>query len=255
VIGARTNKIFVTILGGVAAEKWNRPWGERKTMIRICALWAVGVVCIGFLGCGGNSSVQGALPGIGLSQTTAFFGANFGLPFDPAPVNVKVTNSGGGTLTFTATSDSPWLTVTPGSGTAPAAIGVTALLGTLPVGTYTGHVTVSAAGVQDSPGTITVTFVVSTPPANAPFWAQWGANPQHTGVVGVVGQNAANQLADIVYDPFVSREQSASGGELLAHYPAPITDGNDVYFMTKSGTYTGANSWSNKFWNAAVYFC
>jgi hypothetical protein len=69
----------------------------------------------------------------------------------------------------------------------------------------------------------------------------------------VVGQNAANQLADIVYDPFVSQEQSASGGELLAHYPAPITDGSDVYFMTKSGTYTGANSWSTEIWNEVRY--
>jgi Viral BACON domain len=222
-------------------------------MNRICALLVVGVVCVGFIGCGGSSSVQGALPGIDLSQTTAFFGANFGLPFDPSSVSVNVTNSGGGTLTFTATSDSPWLTVTPGSGTAPDSIGVTAVLGTLAVGTYTGHVTVTAAGAQDSPSTITVTFVVATPPANSPFWAQWGANPQHTGMVGGVGQNATSQLADIVYDPFVSQEQSASGGELLAHYPAPITDGNDVYFMIKSGTYTGANSWSTQIWNEARY--
>ena len=70
----------------------------------------------------------------------------------------------------------------------------------------------SATGAQGSPGTITVTFVVSTPPANSPFWAQWGANPQHTGAVGVVGQNAAKQLADIVYDPFVAQEQAENKG-------------------------------------------
>jgi Viral BACON domain len=241
-------------------------------MNRIGALLLVAVGCTWSIGCGGNSSVQGALPAIDLSQTTAFFGANFGLPFDPATVDVSVTNSGGGALTFTATSDSPWLTVTPGSGTAPDSLGVGALLGSLAVGTYTGHVTVTAAGAQDSPATITVTFVVATPPANTPFWAQWGANPQHTGAVAVVGQNAANQLANIVYEPFVAQEQAENAGaggdgDLTVHYQAPITDGNDVYMMTKTGTYKscspagawangsacGPNTWSSEIWNEARY--
>jgi hypothetical protein len=55
-----------------------------------------------------------------------------------------------------------------------------------------------------------------------------------------------------VYDPFVSQEQSANSGELLAHYPATVTDGNDVYFMTKSGTYSSSN-WATQQWNAVRY--
>jgi Viral BACON domain len=241
-------------------------------MRRICAVLIAVVAGAGLSGCGGNSSVQGALPGLGVSQTSVSFGANFGLPFDPAPVDVDVTNSGGGTLTFTATSDSPWLMVTPGNGTAPESIGITATLGTLAVGTYTGHVTVTAAGAQGSPATITVTLAVASPPSNTPFWAQWGANPQHTGMVSVNGQSPASQLADIVYDPFVTMEQAENAGaggdgDLTVHYPAPITDGNDVYFMTKTGTYTpckpagawangaacGPNTWSTEVWNAVRY--
>src|SRR4051794_7402221 len=43
----------------------------------------------------------------------------------------------------------------------------------------------------------------TTPPptaSNTPFWSQWGANPQHSGLVAVAGQSAAHQLANIVYD-------------------------------------------------------
>lgn len=227
----------------------------------------VAAACTALVGCGGNSSGQGPQPGIGLSKTTLFFGATFGLPFDPETLDVNVTNSGAGTLNFTAASDSTWLTVTPGNGMAPSSVGITAFLGNLTVGTHTGHVTVTAAGAQVSPATITVTFVVATTPANAPFWAQWGANPEHSGNVNVTGQSAAHQLADIVYEPFVAQEQAESNGELTVHYPAPITDGNDVYMMTKTGTYKscspsgawangsacGPNTWSTEIWNAARF--
>jgi hypothetical protein len=91
------------------------------------------------------------------------------------------------------------------------------------------------------------------PPANTPFWAQWGANPQHSGMVTVAGQNLTKQLADIIYDPFVAQEQADSGGELLAHYQATIVDGNDVYIMMKTGSYTGPNTWNTQIWNEARF--
>ncbi len=91
------------------------------------------------------------------------------------------------------------------------------------------------------------------PASNTPFWAQWGANPQHTGLVNVNGQNTAHKLADIVYDPFVLQEQAENLGPegqavLTAHYPAPLVDGNDVYMLIKSGAYNSCNpagSWAN----------
>jgi hypothetical protein len=104
-----------------------------------------------------------------------------------------------------------------------------------------------------------------TPPApsNTPFWAQWGANPQHSGLVTVAGQSLNKQLADIVYDPFVKQEQTENGGELLAHYQATLVDGNDVYMMMKTGNYVscpnpgswttgaacGPNVWNTMIWN------
>ena len=98
-------------------------------------------------------------------------------------------------------------------------------------------------------------------------WAQWGSNPQHTGMVGVTGQSLAFQLADILYDPFVSMEQAESGGGLIAHFQATLVDGNDFYTVIKSGTYVpcnlqgswtagqacGPNTWNQEIWNEARY--
>ena len=104
----------------------------------------------------------------------------------------------------------------------------------------------------------------NNPPAsNTPFWAQWGANPQHAGMVGVAGQSVAHKLADILYDPFVAEEQAEFRGDLVAHYQAPLTDANDVYMVTKTGKYTacpnpgdwtggaacGPNAWNSMIWN------
>jgi hypothetical protein len=99
------------------------------------------------------------------------------------------------------------------------------------------------------------------------FWAQWGRNPQHTGMVNIAGQPLNNKLADIVYDPFVAQEQAESGGELLAHYQSTLIDGNTFYMMQKSGRYPscqpnglwiygfpcGPNAWNRVQWNVVRY--
>jgi hypothetical protein len=206
--------------------------------------WAL-VSLAALAGCGGGGG--GVLPHetLSLSETSLVFNAIFG-GMNPAADSVRVTVARGKALSLTATSDQPWLIVTPGSGTTPQALQVSTVLGNLTSASYTGHITVTAAGAL-APAVMTVTFVVGDPaPSNSPTWAQIGANPQHTGNVAVVGQALANQLADIVYEPFVAKEKAEAEplfGEpvLLAHFQAPIVDGSDVYMMTKSGLYTSCN--------------
>lgn len=93
-------------------------------------------------------------------QSLTFNAASGGA--NPAPLTINVANSGAGTLNFTAASDSPWLSVSPQSGTAPLALQISANITGLAVGSYTGHITVTAPGAQGSPGTITVTLSVSS---------------------------------------------------------------------------------------------
>jgi hypothetical protein len=108
-----------------------------------------------------------------------------------------------------------------------------------------------------------------TPPAatDMPFWAQWGANAQHSGSVAATAQQLNTQLADIVYDPFVAQEQAETGGSLITHYPATLVDAGDFYTLTKSGSYVacssagawrggtacGPNAWNSQVWNVTRY--
>jgi len=111
-----------------------------------------------------------------------------------------------------------------------------------------------------------------TPASNQPVWAQWGANPQHTGQVNVSAQGLVQKLANIQYDPFVDQEKAESLGvlgdaDLLVHEQAPITDGNDVYMVKKMGSYKscspagawssgadcGPNTWNTMGWCEARY--
>jgi hypothetical protein len=93
-------------------------------------------------------------------------------------------------------------------------------------------------------------------------WPQWGQNPQHSGFNPTVGQNPNRKLAKTTYDPFVAQEQGENGGELLAHYQAPLTDGQDVFMEFIGGSYISCNppgsytpfpcgndNWFNQVWS------
>ncbi len=58
-----------------------------------------------------------------MSATSLAFTATQGAA-NPAAQTANVTNTGSGTLSFTAADDQPWLSVTPASGNAPATLSV-----------------------------------------------------------------------------------------------------------------------------------
>jgi len=76
----------------------------------------------------------------------------------PGTKSTWVTNLGGGTLNFNVAKDAAWLNVSPGSGAAPQQLNVYTNFAGLALGTYTGHITVTAPGVTASPQVITVTL-------------------------------------------------------------------------------------------------
>ncbi len=82
----------------------------------------------------------------------------------PATKSLTVSNAGGGTLSWTAADDVPWLSVSPASGTGAGSVTVTPDTSGLTAGTYNGTVTVTAAGVDGSPKAIPVTLTVDPPP-------------------------------------------------------------------------------------------
>jgi len=79
-------------------------------------------------------------------------------------------------------------------------------------------------------------------------WAQWAQNQEHTGFLGVAGQNLNRNLVNLIYDPLVPDEMAGAGGDLLVHYQTPLVDGNDVFMMSKSGTYSDVD-YSTQRWH------
>ncbi|MBN1529109.1 MAG: PQQ-dependent sugar dehydrogenase, partial [Thermoleophilaceae bacterium] len=131
--------------------------------------------------CSGTPPPQ---PALAVSRTALSFSGTQG-GANPAAQTFDVTNTGGGTLSYTATENASWLTVAPASGSAPQAVTATVSTAGLAAGTYTAPVTVTAPGATGSPKTVDVTLVVSAPepalsvtPGSLSFTATaGGANP------------------------------------------------------------------------------
>src|SRR5260370_446183 len=85
---------------------------------------------------------------------------------------------------------------------------------------------------------------------STPWWGQWGRDPSHYGNVNVAGQTGSNIQAQIVYDPFVSKEQAGPYAQdgLLVHYQTPLVDGNDVFMESKTGQYSNIKAWTVPTW-------
>ena len=86
-----------------------------------------------------------------------FLGSN------PGPLNFNVTNTQVGTLSWTATVNRSWLSVTPTSGAAPATVTVSVNTVGLAPGSYNGTITVTAPDATNSPQTVAVTLSVPQP--------------------------------------------------------------------------------------------
>jgi uncharacterized protein (TIGR03437 family) len=108
-----------------------------------------------------------ANPAISLSRSQLNFSFGIGGSV-PAGQSIQVTNAGGGTLNWTATSNASWLKVTPASGTAPSLLVVSVQPSGLAAGTYNGSIQLSSAGASNTPVTVFVTLIVAPPP---PFLA------------------------------------------------------------------------------------
>jgi hypothetical protein len=99
-------------------------------------------------------------PTIALSTTSAKFAFTLG-GSAPASQSVAISNSGGGTLSWTASSNSTWLTVSSASATGPGTLTIGINTAGLSAQTYDGAITITASGATNSPQTISVTLTVS----------------------------------------------------------------------------------------------
>ncbi len=79
----------------------------------------------------------------------------------PAAQSFQITNSGSGTLAWTATANATWISLSASSGTAPSTLSVSISPTGLSAGTYTGSIQIVATGASNTPASIGVTLVVT----------------------------------------------------------------------------------------------
>jgi hypothetical protein len=102
----------------------------------------------------------GTSPTIGVSPSSMTFSATAG-GANPAAQALNISNTGGGTLNWTASSNQTWLSISPTSGTAPSAPNVSVNIAGLVAGTYNGAITISATGATNTPVTVPITLTVN----------------------------------------------------------------------------------------------
>lgn len=98
-------------------------------------------------------------PAIGVSPANFFFAATEG-GANPATQTLSIINTGGGTLSWTASDDAVWLTLSPVSGTGNGSVTLSVTTDTLTASSYSCTVTVNATGAL--PVIVPVMFDVST---------------------------------------------------------------------------------------------
>jgi hypothetical protein len=87
----------------------------------------------------------------------------------PIPQRIRVTNAGGGQLVWRARPNTPWISVTPQSGVAPAELMITVDAMTLRAGNYSGRITIDAGRVAGSPAFVDVILsLAATRPPGPP---------------------------------------------------------------------------------------
>ncbi|HEY6260053.1 MAG TPA: fibronectin type III domain-containing protein, partial [Nitrospiraceae bacterium] len=111
-------------------------------------------------------------PAIGLNPTSlAFIGSVGGA--NPAARTISIANTGGGTLSWSASDNAPWLMVSPASGSGLGTATVAVNTAGLAAGTLNATITVAATGA--TPKSVPVTLTVTAPSTGAAT-VSWNAS-------------------------------------------------------------------------------
>lgn len=108
-----------------------------------------------------NSSGANTSPTIAYSPTSLAFSGTVG-GANPTWKAINISNTGGGTLSWTISENTNWLYVSQTSGTNTGTVHASVSLSGLTAGTYNGTITISAAGASNSPKTIPVSLTLSS---------------------------------------------------------------------------------------------
>ena len=114
-------------------------------------------------------------PVISLSVPSLAFTGTSGAS-NPSAQSFTISNTGTGTLTWTAGDNAAWLNLSPASGTNTGTVSAAVNLTGLTAGTYSGTITVSATGATSK--TLPVSFTVNPPTTTGAINLTWSANAE-----------------------------------------------------------------------------
>jgi len=191
-------------------------------------------------------------PTIGLSSTNlSFTGVQGGT--NPAAQTVTVSNTGSGTLSWTAAESASWLSVSPASGNltggSSSALSITVSTAGLSVGSQNAPIVISASGATNTPQTITISLsvtgqpVLSLSPTSLSFSAtQGGANPAtktlnvaNTGT-GTLNWSASDNATWLSVNPATGSTTTAATSVTVSINTAGLTANTYNAVITVSGT-------------------
>jgi pimeloyl-ACP methyl ester carboxylesterase len=141
-------------------------WSNTVITALLPASFGVGFAKIGVTAASGSDAINimaatlAASPAISLSPSSLSFAFTVG-GSAPAAKSVTVANSGGGTLSWSASSNVAWLILSSASGTLTISVNPAGLT----PGPYSGVVSITAAGASNSPQTVSVTLAVLAQPS------------------------------------------------------------------------------------------
>ena len=113
-------------------------------------------------------SMPGAPSALVALPTTLNFQAGIGLANPPAQ-SISIYNQGSSALNWTASASAQWIVLSAASGTTPGTLSISVNSNGLTAGNYSGTVTISSPGVNNSPQTVAVSLVVTNVLMNSDF--------------------------------------------------------------------------------------
>ncbi len=181
-----------------------------------------------------------AAPTIRLTPSSLSFTATQGAA-NPAAQTVNVTNPGGGTLTWTASDNASWLTLSTTSGTTTTETDpITVSINTagLSAGTYNATITVSANSATNTPQVVPVTLTIN-PPATSSATLTWNANTESD----LAGYKIYRATAPGAYGAPIATLQ----GNVTSYVATGLQVGTTYYFVvTAYDTAGNESAYSNE---------
>ena len=148
---------------------------------------------------------------IGFSPTSLTFTGTVG-GTNPAAKPISISNTGGGTLSWTASENAAWLTLSPVSGTNSGTVTASVNMTGLAAGTYNGIITIAASGSTNSPRQIPVSLTLNASTAGTATLT-WNASTESdlTGYKVYRGTGSGTYGAPIATLPKTTTNYAATG--------------------------------------------